>query len=117
MAEFRFVAVEGASLLVAVDAGTDEIASKRSQQYSSLMTNDSWSHEAMKRDLFARIGEETNGRGNANTSSELTGRLSVPTTTTNLSWQQQLQYSVVLLVALGGVARTQWCRSLPCSRR
>jgi hypothetical protein len=104
MAEFRFVAVEGASLLVPVDAGTDEIVGKRSPPYSSLMTNDSWSHEAMKRNLFARIGKETNGGGNANTSSDLNGRLSVPTTTTKLSWQQKLQYSVVLLVALGAVA-------------
>ncbi len=104
MADFRFVAVEGASLLVPVDAGTDEIAGKRSQPYSSSMTNDPWSHEAMKRDLFARIGEETNGGGNANTSSDLNGHLSVPTTTTKLSWQQKLQYSVVLLVALGALA-------------
>src|SRR5216683_6897602 len=75
MADFRFVAVEGASLLVPVDAGTDEIAGKRSQPYSSSMTNDSWSHEAMKRDLFARIGEGVNGGGSANPSSDLKGRL------------------------------------------
>ena len=100
MAEFRFVAVEGASLMVPVEARTED---RQFRLPASQMTSDSWSPEAAKQKLLARIAvEEEAGRGR--TSLPAVPKRVMPGLLARLSWQQRLQYSAVLLIFLGIVA-------------
>ena len=60
MAEFRFVAVEGASLIAPIEARTED---RQFRLPASQITSDSWSPEAAKQKLLVRIAaEEEAGR-------------------------------------------------------
>jgi len=100
MAEFRFVAVEGASLIVPVEARTED---RQFRLPASQVTSDSWSPEAAKQKLLACIAvEEEAGRGRMSLSA--VPKRVMPGLLAKLSWQQRLQYSVALIIVLGIVA-------------
>ncbi len=100
LAEFRFVAVEGASLIVPVEARTED---RQFRLPASQMTGDYWSPEAAKQNLLARIAaEEEASRGRM--SLPVVPKLAMPGLLAKLSWEQRLQYSVAVLIFLGIVA-------------
>jgi hypothetical protein len=93
MAEFRFVAVEGASTLVSADA--DTIGENASEQHP-------WRLEDARRVFLARIAaEDSTGRKPISPSRS---RSSAPSPTgilATLTWQQRLQYVATSIAVLG----------------
>jgi hypothetical protein len=92
LAEFRFVAVDGASLLVPAEVEGGEVASVETSRCGPSVETHSWSQANAKRDLFARIAEEAGVGGR------------VPRSLVTLGWKQKLQYSVALIILLGTLA-------------
>jgi hypothetical protein len=100
MAEFRFVAVEGASLIAPVEARTED---RQFRLAASQMTGDYWSPEAAKQNLLARIAAEEEA-GRRRMSLPTVPKRVMPRLLARLSWQQRLQYSVAVLIFFGIVA-------------
>jgi hypothetical protein len=100
MAEFRFVAVEGASLIVPIEARTED---RQFRLPASQITSDSWSPEVAKQKLLARIATEEEAGRERMTYPAIPERM-MPGLLASLSWQHRLQYSVTLIIVLGIVA-------------
>jgi len=104
MAEFRFVALEGASLLVPADSDPNELVSQRSRLHGLSAENSSRARKAAKQELFARIAENGSGRDARPGSARVTGGPLVPGIIARLIRQQKLQFSVAALLLVGAVA-------------
>jgi len=101
MAEFRFVAVEGSSLLV--DESSSDSSTDFCRTEASSVGNESVSQERVKQALFARIAREADLMPESHSITDPT-RLSIARMLATMSWQENLQYAIASVVLLSAVA-------------
>ena len=104
MAEFRFVAVEGASLLVPIDSDSNGSVSQRSQTRDLSLADSPRSRKAAKQELLARIAESGSGRDAGSGVGGFTSRSWVPGGILRIIREQGVQLSVVALLLVVTVA-------------
>lgn len=104
MAGFRFIAVEGASVLLPDEAEIDENASQQAARlpWVAFMSHP-WNQERAKGVFLARIGEEVSARRNPlSPARNLNSAPPVPGVLASMPWHRKLQYvgaAIVLLAA------------------